>query len=266
MLERGDVSVKRAKLRRGQTLKRALLWRQAKMRRNHRRSFLGGMGMIKQTMMVTVSILGMTLAGAALAGPVTDADLLNDAKTPTSVVTNGQGLQGHRFSPLTQINTSTVKNLVPAWSLSFGGEKQRGQEAQALVHDGLVFITASYSRIFAADAKTGEKVWEYDARLPEGIMPCCDVINRGAALYGDKVYFSTLDAQIVALDAKTGKVVWHKAIDDFKAGYSNSAAPIIVPTKANGALIVTGVSGGEFGVVGRVEARNVDTGELVWSR
>ena len=133
--------------------------------------------------------MGMAFAGAAYAGPVTDADLLNDAANPKSVLTNG-GLQGHRFSPLKRVNTSNVKDLVPAWSFSFGGEKQRGQEGQALVHDGVVYITASYSRIFAMDAKTGDKIWEYDARLPEGIMPCCDVINRGAAIYGDKVYFA----------------------------------------------------------------------------
>ena len=222
--------------------------------------------MMKKLLLASVSVMGMALVGAAYAGPVTDADLLGDASNPKQVVTNGMGLQGHRFSTLDLVNKSNVKNLVPAWSFSFGGEKQRGQEAQALVHDGVVYITGSYSRLYAMDAKTGDKLWEYDARLPEGIMPCCDVINRGPALYGDKVFFSTLDAQVVALNAKTGKVVWHKAVDDFKAGYSQSAAPLIVPTKANGALIITGVSGGEFGVVGRVEARNVDTGELVWSR
>ncbi|MBB4199115.1 PQQ-dependent dehydrogenase, methanol/ethanol family [Rhodoblastus sphagnicola] len=220
---------------------------------------------MKRTILASVSILGMAMGGA-LAGPVTDADILNDGKNPKEVLTNGMGLQAHRFSILDKVNTKNVQNLVPAWSFSFGGEKQRGQEAQALVHDGMVFVTGSYSRLYAMDAKTGEKIWEYDARLPEGIMPCCDVINRGAAIYGDKVYFSTLDAQIIALDYKTGKVAWHKAIDDFKAGYSSSAAPIIVPTKANGALIITGVSGGEFGVVGRVEARDVNTGELVWAR
>jgi len=223
------------------------------------------MGMMKRTILASASVLAITIGGA-YAGPVTDADLLNDAKNPKEVVTNGMGLQAHRFSILDKVNTKNVHNLVPAWSFSFGGEKQRGQEAQALVHDGMVFVTGSYSRLFAMDAKTGEKVWEYDARLPEGIMPCCDVINRGPAIYGDKVYFSTLDAQIIALDYKTGKVKWHKAIDDFKAGYSNSAAPIIVPTKANGALVITGVSGGEFGVVGRVEARDVNTGEIVWTR
>ncbi len=176
------------------------------------------------------------------------------------------GLQGHRSAARKLVNTKNVAEPGSGLVLLLRRRKAARPGRPGLVHDGVVYITASYSRIFAMDAKTGDKIWEYDARLPEGIMPCCDVINRGAAIYGDKVYFATLDAQIVALDDKTGKVVWHKAIDDFKAGYSNSAAPIIMPTKANGALIITGVSGGEFGVVGRVEARNVNTGELVWSR
>jgi alcohol dehydrogenase (cytochrome c) len=145
--------------------------------------------------------------------------------------------------------------------MSFGGEKQRGQESQPLVHNGKMFVTASYSRIFALDAKTGQKLWKYEHRLPEGIMPCCDVINRGAALYDNLVIFGTLDAQLVALDQTTGKVVWREKIDDYSAGYSYSAAPLI----AEG-LLITGLSGGEFGVVGRVEARDPKTGKMVWSR
>ena len=92
-------------------------------------------------------------------------------------------------------------------------------------------------------------------------MPCCDVVNRGAALYDNLVIFSTLDAQLVALNQESGEVVWKEKIEDYKAGYSATAAPII----ANG-LVLTGVSGGEFGVVGRVEARSAKTGQLVWSR
>ena len=91
--------------------------------------------------------------------------------------------------------------------MSFGGEKQRGQESQPLIHDGKMFVTASYSRIFAFDAMTGKKLWKYEHRLPDGIMPCCDVVNRGAALYDDLVIFGTLDAQLVALNQETGKVV-----------------------------------------------------------
>jgi alcohol dehydrogenase (cytochrome c) len=115
------------------------------------------------------------------------------------VLSYGLGLKAQRFSPLAKINTKNVEHLVPAWSFSFGGEKQRGQEAQALVHDGVIYVTASYSRIYAVDARTGKRLWEYEARLPDDIRPCCDVINRGAAIYGDKVYFGTLDASIVAL-------------------------------------------------------------------
>ena len=130
-----------------------------------------------------------------------------------------------------------------------------------MVHNGKMFVTASYSRIFAIDVKTGTKLWKYEHRLPEGIMPCCDVVNRGAALYGNLVIFGTLDAQLVALDQDTGKIVWKEKVDDYAAGYSISAAPLI----AKG-LLLTGVSGGEFGIVGRVEARNPMTGQLVWTR
>src|SRR5574343_1367887 len=152
--------------------------------------------------------------GSAGAG-VTDADILNDAKTNGDVVSFGMGTQGQRHSTMTAINTKTVKNLVPAWSMSFGGEKQRGQESQPVIHNGKMFVTASYSRLFAMDAKTGKKLWKYEHRLPDGIMPCCDVVNRGAALYGDLVIFATLDAQLVALHQDTGKVVWKEKIADY---------------------------------------------------
>jgi alcohol dehydrogenase (cytochrome c) len=197
---------------------------------------------------------------AALAA-VTDQDITDDAKTTNDVVSYGMGLQGQRFSPLDKLNADTVKSLVPAFVLSYGDEKQRGQEAQPLVHNGKIFVTASYSRVFAADAKTGEEIWQYDHRLPEGIMPCCDVVNRGGALYDNLFIFSTLDAQLVALDQETGKVVWKEKMEDFKAGYSNTAAPIVVK-----GMVITGVSGGEFGIVGKVEARDAKTGKLVWSR
>ncbi|RVT49812.1 PQQ-dependent methanol/ethanol family dehydrogenase [Rubrivivax albus] len=206
-------------------------------------------------------LVGAALTSLGAQAAVTDAMIENDAKTPGDVLSWGIGQQGQRYSPLKQINAGTIGKLVPAWSFSFGGEKQRGQESQPLIHDGIMFVTGSYSRIFALDAKTGRKLWKYEHRLPDGIMPCCDVINRGAALYDNLVIFATLDAQLVALDQKTGDVVWKEKIDDYAAGYSASAAPLI----AQG-LLLTGVSGGEFGVVGRVEARNPKTGQMVWTR
>jgi alcohol dehydrogenase (cytochrome c) len=192
---------------------------------------------------------------------VTDAMIADDANTPDNVLSWGMGTQGQRHSSLTGVNAGNINKLVPVWSMSFGGEKQRGQQSQPLVNNGKMFVTASYSRIYALDSKTGKKLWKYEHRLPEGIMPCCDVINRGAALYDNLVIFGTLDAQLVALDQNTGKVVWREKIDDYSAGYSYTAAPLI----AEG-LLMTGVSGGEFGVVGRVEARDPKTGKMVWSR
>ena len=204
----------------------------------------------------------LVMAATAHAGAqVTDAMISNDATSTGDVLSWGMGTQGQRYSPLSDINPKTISRLVPVWSMSFGGEKQRGQESQPLVHNGKMFVTASYSRIFALDAKTGAKLWKYEHRLPEGIMPCCDVVNRGAALYDNLVIFGTLDAQLVALDQNTGKVVWREKIDDYSAGYSYTAAPLI----AEG-LLITGLSGGEFGVVGRVEARDPKTGKMVWSR
>ena len=200
-------------------------------------------------------------AAPAIAGGPTSADIINDAATPADVISYGMGPQQQRFSALDQLNTSNVKKLVPVFAASLGGEKQRGQESQPLVYDGTIYVTGSYSRLFAFDARTGEKKWEYNARLPDGIMPCCDVVNRGAAIHGDKVIFATLDAHLIALDRHTGKVIWNKKLADYQAGYSATAAPIIVKD-----MVITGNSGGEFGVIGEVQARNVDTGELVWSR
>lgn len=214
---------------------------------------------------VRAATAGILMAGAAHAGGhgggVSGDDIANDASITNQVVTNGMGRSLQRYSPLDILNKDNVKNLVPAWAFSLGGEKQRGQETQPLIHEGVMYITGSYSRLYAIDAMTGKELWQYDARLPEGILPCCDVINRGAALYGDLVIFGTLDARIVALNKDTGDVVWRDKIADYKAGYSYTAAPMIV----NG-LVITGNSGGEFGIVGEVQARDAMTGDMVWTR
>jgi len=199
-------------------------------------------------------------SSAAISG-VTEQDIMNDQATPDDIVSYGMGPRAQRYSPITTLNKDNISRLVPAYAYSFGGEKQRGQESQPLVYDGVIYVTGSYSRVFAIDARTGEEIWEYNARLPDGILPCCDVVNRGAAIYGDTIFFGTLDAGLVALDRMTGKVKWKKDLGDYKAGYSMTSAPMIVKGK-----IITGVSGGEFGIVGRVDARDVETGEMVWSR
>ncbi len=209
---------------------------------------------------ITAVSAAIIAAGTAYA-EVSEEDLANDQSMTSQIVTNGMGRHLQRYSPLDILDRDNVDKLVPSWAFSLGGEKQRGQETQPLIYDGMMYITGSYSRLYAIDLKTGAEVWQYDARLPEGILPCCDVVNRGAAIYGDKIFFGTLDARIVALDLKTGDVVWRDKIADYKAGYSYTAAPLVVD-----GLVITGNSGGEFGIVGEVQARDADTGDLVWTR
>jgi len=201
-------------------------------------------------------------------------DILNDKDSPENVLMYGMGPEAKRYSKLDEINIKTVKDLVPAWTYSFGGEKQRGQESQALVYDGIIYVTGSYSRLFALDAKSGKKVWSYEHRLPSDIKPCCDVINRGAAIFGDKVFFGTLDAGIVALNKDTGKVIWKKRFgyDDrpnkgYEDGYTMTGAPTIVKDKKTGkVMLIHGSSGDEFGVIGKLFALDPDTGKEIWMR
>ena len=137
-----------------------------------------------------IAVTAALMATGVAEAQVTEDMLAGDQASTGDVLTNGMGRDLQRYSPLDILNKDNVKNLVPAWAFSLGGEKQRGQETQPLVHDGIMYITGSYSRLYAIDVKTGEEIWQYDARLPEGILPCCDVINRGGAIYGDKIISS----------------------------------------------------------------------------
>ena len=213
------------------------------------------------------ALLSFAPAAHAAGKAVTWEDVVNDDKSTADVLTYGLGMKAQRHSKLTKINAKNVANLVPAWSFSFGGEKQRGQEGQVLVQDGVIYATGSYSRFYAIDARTGKRLWQYEHRLPDDIRPCCDVVNRGAAIFGNKVFFGTLDAGMVALDKDTGKVLWSKKWGDHKIGYTMTGAPFIVKDQKTGrVLLVHGSSGDEFGVVGWLFARDTETGEEVWAR
>ena len=116
-------------------------------------------------------IVSLGLIASAAHAVVTDQMIENDAKTTGDILSWGMGTQGQRYSPLKAINTGNVAKLLPVWSFSFGGEKQRGQESQPVIHNGKMFVTSSYSRIFALDAKTGTKLWKYEHRLPDASCP-----------------------------------------------------------------------------------------------
>ncbi len=99
-------------------------------------------------------------ASGAAQAQVTEDDLRNDQTITNQIVTNGMGRHQQRYSPLEMINRDNVKHLVPAWAFSFGGEKQRGQESQPLIYDGVMYVTGSYSRLYAVDARTGKELWQ----------------------------------------------------------------------------------------------------------
>src|SRR5205814_6555002 len=120
---------------------------------------------------LTSVLVAAAFASTAAHAVVTDSMIQSEATSTGNVLTWGINTQGQRYSPLKQVNTATVGKLAPVWAFSFGGEKQRGQEAQPVIHNGKMFVTASYSRLFALDAVTGRKLWKYEHRLPEGIMP-----------------------------------------------------------------------------------------------
>jgi len=185
-------------------------------------------------------------------------ELKNDDKTPGDVLTYGMGYSQHRFSPLTQINRQTVKRLVPAWSYSLADN--RGLEGQALVKDGVVFLT-DHEKTVAVDALTGREIWKTMVEYPPETtrVVCCGIVNRGAALFDGKLYRTTLDANVIALDAKSGKEVWRTKSSDPKDGYSMTVAPLV----ANG-VVIAGVAGAEYGIRGYLEGFDAQTGKSLW--
>ena len=206
--------------------------------------------------MLLAALMGTALPMMALAQ--TADELKNDDKTPGDVLTYGMGYSQHRFSPLTQINRQTVKRLVPAWSYSLADN--RGLEGQALVKDGVVFLT-DHEKTVAVDALTGREIWKTMVEYPPETtrVVCCGIVNRGAALFDGKLYRTTLDANVIALDAKTGKEVWRTKSSDPKDGYSMTVAPLV----ANG-VVIAGVAGAEYGIRGYLEGFDAQTGKSLW--
>lgn len=186
--------------------------------------------------------------------------LAKGSKDTANVLNYGMGYDLQRFSPLTQINKDNVKKLVPLWNLSL--DDNRSEESQPLVYNGVIYMTTNSATI-AVEAKTGKQLWktkiDYPAETPR--IVCCGIINRGAALYEGKLFRTTLDANVVALDAKTGKELWRQNTGDIKEGYSATVAPLV----ADG-VVITGISGAEFGIRGFIDGWDPETGKHLWRR
>jgi alcohol dehydrogenase (cytochrome c) len=186
-------------------------------------------------------------------------DLLNRAENDGNnfLLTNGDYWQ-HRYYPNRQINTGNVSHLHPAWI--FQTEVKESLETSPIVINGVMYVTTSYSHVYALDARTGAELWHYKHKLGPITTYCCGPNNRGVAAYGDMVYLATLDSKLVALDAKTGAVAWQKDIADPELGYSETMAP----TAVNGKILI-GTNGGEFGIRGFVKAYDAKSGNLLWT-
>jgi len=188
----------------------------------------------------------------------TTEQLVKGATDTSNVLNYGMGYNLQRFSTLNQINKETIKNLVPVWNYSLNDD--RSEESQPLVYQGVIYLT-THNATIAVDAKTGKQIWkskvEYPAETPR--IVCCGIINRGAALYDGKVFRTTLDANVIALDAKTGKELWRQKAADIKEGYSMTVAPLV----ADG-VVITGISGAEFGTRGFIDGWDPATGKRLW--
>ena len=165
-----------------------------------------------------------------------------------------------RYSRLAQIDSDNITDLGLDWH--FDTDYNRGLEATPLVVDGVMYVTGNWSVVYALDASDGRLIWRYDPEVPKewGKMACCDVVNRGVAIYQGKVFVGTLDARLVALEASTGRVLWDiKTADTSKYPYTITGAP-----RAAKGKVFIGNGGAEFGARGFVSAYDADSGELVW--
>ena len=189
--------------------------------------------------------------------PVTWERLVNAESEPENWMMYSGTLDSQRYSRLDQINTNNVTELEMKWSYQIPVIDRA--ETVPTVVDGIMFITEAPSNLTAVDARTGRVYWRYDHELPEDLRICCGRNNRGVAILGETLFMSTLDAHLVAIDARTGNVLWDVEVADYEAGYSKTAAPLIVKDK-----VVTGIAGGEFGIRGFIDAYDPVTGELEW--
>lgn len=171
----------------------------------------------------------------------------------------GRTYDEKRFSPLTQINDKNVQQLGLAWH--FNTNHSRGLEGTPIVVNGVMYSTGAWSVVYAQDAKTGELLWTYDPQVDKSwaVHACCDVVNRGVAIWNGKVFVGTIDGRLVAIDVGTGEKVWETLTIDKSKPYTITGAPRVVKGK-----VLIGNGGAEYGVRGYLTAYDAETGQQAW--
>jgi PQQ-dependent dehydrogenase (methanol/ethanol family) len=216
------------------------------------------------------------LAGAALlamascgeqtkaAAPITAAQVDGAAivaadERPGVWLSHGRTYSEQRFSPLKQITAANVTSVGLAWSADL--DANRGMEATPIVVDGTMYVTSAWSIVYALDAKTGERKWTYDPGVDKsrGVSACCDVVNRGVAIWEGNLYVGTIDGRLIAINAADGKPVWEKVTVDQSKPYTITGAPRVIKGK-----VLIGNGGAELGVRGYITAYDAKTGEQAW--
>jgi quinohemoprotein ethanol dehydrogenase len=190
---------------------------------------------------------------------VDGARIINADSEPGSWMSHGRTYSEQRYSPLANITKDNVGTLGLSWFADI--DTQRGQEATPIVVDGVLYVSTAWSMVKAYDAKSGKALWNFDPQVPGewGVNACCDVVNRGVAVWQGKVFVGTIDGRLIALDASDGKKLWDVMTIDQTKPYTITGAPRVVKGK-----VLIGNGGGEFGVRGYVSAYEVDTGKMAW--
>lgn len=193
------------------------------------------------------------------AANVDDTRIRNADREPGNWMSYGRTYDEQRFSPLKDVNDRNVGQLGLAWHYDL--DTRRGQEATPVVVDGVMYFTSAWSKVFAVDGATGALIWTYDPKVPPewGVNACCDVVNRGVAVWGGKVLVATLDGRLIALDARTGNPVWEALTIDREFRFTITGAPRVVK-----GLVIIGNGGAEMSVRGYVSAYDANTGKMVW--
>jgi len=212
---------------------------------------------------VLVALGSLLLAAAPVRAADPEIDRLLQSPVGKDWVTNGGNMTNQRYSTLKQIDASNVKQLKGAWMTRLKGSGLGGKyslEATPLVKDGIMYMITGNDDVFALDAKTGQIVWKHWSGIGQQISTvCCGWLNRGLAMGEGMLFLGQLDANVVALDIKTGKEVWRTPIEDWHNGYGITNAPLYYD-----GIVYSGITGGEFGIRGRLTALDAKTGKIQW--